>query len=357
MVSTSEAGAGTNNGHGDDFSCSEDSSSLVPMWKDDGDDSSSIEAESNKLFRIPSVLEFSLEEEEDIMPSSSSMSYQTEIIADDLLSLPSRMGSSLSEVPRDNDRMTSLEQLNHFRRRLHSSVDSAIDVVMVVSATESSQRFTQSQSSPGSSALRRYNPFGRANPRFIVTIGTMAVVFLSIHENIQSSRHNYRLPSRREEVAFPFVEVQVRSDATEARTSYTHQEQRKEHTSKHEGYQQQQPEKTEPRKYYLPKIESRSNKFLRGSSYANNLSMARAQQQARPVFLPDASLSTDGFQKPRERFVFHDSQQRRNKRERGPSTSWTISITGLVLFAVLFDTGWKEYRRRGKGSTSSSRDE
>lgn len=359
MISTIETRAGTGNGHGDNFSCSEDSASLVPMWKDDGDDSSSIEAESNELFRIPSVLEFSREEEEDSRPSSpSNMSFHTEIIADDLHSLHSRMGSDISEVPRDNNRMTSLEQLNHFRRRLHSSVDSAIDADMAASVTESPQLSTrsQSQSSPGSSSLRRYNPFGRANSRFIMTIGALVFVFFSVHENIQTSRRNYPLPSRREEVAFPFVEVRVRSDATEARTSYTHQEQEKEHASKHKEYQQQQPEKAELRKYHLPKIESRSNAFLRGG-YANNLSMARAQQQARPVFVPDASLSADGLQKPRERFVFHDSQQRRSRRERESSTSWTMSVTGLVLFTVLFDTGWKEYRRRSRGSTPSSRDE
>jgi len=205
--------------------------------------------------------------------------------------------------------------------------------------------------------------------------GAMFLVMLSVHDNIQNSRQYYRqqyqllssdINNRREEIAFPLVHVQVHSDAigtTGTADGITHKDQ--ENDSVHN---QHQP-KVELPKFYFPKIDQPNTYWIRGSTSAgrsgNNLAMARSQQP-RPIFIPDTPLPDGGFRKPLERFVF-DSQERNQKEEqqrserhvldKDSSSSWTSWMASLSLIGVLFDTGWKEYRKYRIAVIPSSRDE
>eukprot|EP00536_Pseudo-nitzschia_multiseries_P009390 jgi/Psemu1/23065/gm1.23065_g len=407
------------------------SSSLLPIWKDDGDDGSSIHSGSSKSNTnsntnsksgrngfpgIPSMLEFTVvvgaesesvsDRDEDgdehhllapISPSSST-GCRSELAGDDFpfdfYIDPTDQSSDKDELGINDiaeEVVASAERLNSFRRRLHSSMDTGNASLSESQSSSQAQSpalplLSYSSSAPRSRLLRR------TSPRFLMMLAAMTLVFLSVHDSIQSSRRYYReqyqlLSSdrndRREEVAFPIVQVQVQvqvtsdAKATTTRTTYKHSRQGTETETSPDGSPAELP------KFYLPRFESpqqqqqqqqqhsnsnsntNSNNFnsVRGSKTHNNLAMARAKEHPRPVFVPDVPLPGGGFRKPLERFVFDENRwgEQPPHRERHvlgvPDSflppSWFSRIVGLFLVAKLVESGWRERRKCRTGGRSS----
>jgi hypothetical protein len=205
---------------------------------------------------------------------------------------------------------------------------------------------------------------------------------LSVHDSIKSSRQYYRQQyqllssDRREEIEFPLVHLEVvHSDATGTTTTtdgVTHKDQGNNSSSVGTNHHHHhQPPKAELPKFYFPKTDlpnTNSNGMIRGSTTSagrsgSNLAMGRPQQP-RPIFVIDTPLPNGGFKKPLERFVFDSQgreQQQKQRSERhvldNDSSSWTSWMVSLTLIGMLFDTGWKEYRRYRIATIPSSRDE
>mmetsp|Transcript_1306 Transcript_1306/g.3321 ORF Transcript_1306/g.3321 Transcript_1306/m.3321 type:complete len:392 (+) Transcript_1306:185-1360(+) len=355
---------------------SDESSSLLPIWKDDG--SSSIDYETtghNDFPGIPSTLEFTVllgpefdrhEEEKHLLAalvSCSSLSCNMEVSGDDFPSAP--YTDRISEVAEDV--MTSADRLNSFRRRLHSSMDTENASLLESQCSSLAQSPALSQVSSPYSRSRIFRKF---SPRFVMTLAAMTIVFLSVHDSIQSSRRYYRKQyqllssdsfDRREEVAFPIVEVQVRSNEMGTRTRTTYQHPPEGTIASRNALPAELP------KFYLARFESPHTNSLRGSKAINNLAMARAKEHPRPVFVPDVSLPGGGFRKPLERFVFDEAGGPQLHRDRHilevqepPSLSypgWVSRVIGLVVIAKLLGTKWRERRRCLIGGPPASRDE
>eukprot|EP00532_Pseudo-nitzschia_australis_P006946 CAMPEP_0168166684 /NCGR_PEP_ID=MMETSP0139_2-20121125/2159_1 /TAXON_ID=44445 /ORGANISM="Pseudo-nitzschia australis, Strain 10249 10 AB" /LENGTH=409 /DNA_ID=CAMNT_0008083899 /DNA_START=255 /DNA_END=1481 /DNA_ORIENTATION=+ len=359
---------------------SDESASLIPIWKDDDDSSSSYDdssARDNRFGGIPSTLEFAvlLDGEvargEDVLPppvSPSTLSSQSQMIGGEFPSLPfletmdappNKDDFGISEVAADM--VSSAERLNSFRRRLHSSMDIGNGSL---SESQSSSRPLSPPLSLLSSPPPRYNIVRRASPRFVLMLGAIMLVFLSVHDTIQNSRRYYReqyrllssdANNRREEIAFPIVQVQVHSDDAKRTTRTTYQHRTDGHEHEHEHNQNEYH--AELPKFDLSKFETPRNiNSIRGGSASmggrvhNNLAMARSKEHPRPIFVPDMPLPNGGFRKPLERFVFDDSGVLNQHQQSGrrfadqeyssSSSSWTSWMVSLVLIAMLFDTGW-----------------
>ena len=417
----------------------EEGASLVPEWKDDGDDSIctsicdenenvNVDVENDAksyeygIHRIPSTLEFSSQElqkglimdgegeqqqQQSPLVSPSSLSYSQHSsnrllrieMAEDggipsipVISIPSghidididfdidserNRNAVLDPVaaPNNSTIISTAKRRNRFRRGLH-----------IHTGTNNNNRVPESQSFSSSASpsarSRSTNIFCRSRPRFSLMFGAMLLVMLSVHDSVNNSRQYYRQEyqllssDRREEIEFPLVQLETITDGVthndHVRTNHHHQK---------------QPPKAELPKFYFPKPDpsnanvnsnansnANANGMIRGSSSTSairpNLEMGRLQQP-RPIFVPDIPLPDGGFRKPLERFVF-DSQQGREQQQQyqrnqrlvldndsssSSSSSWTSWMVSLTLIGMLFDTGWKEYRRYRISVISSSRDE
>lgn len=380
-----------------------DGASLVPKWKDDGDDSvcTSIDSKIDddidndavgyEFHEVPKTLEFTVGQEtmeyeiQQPLDSPTSVSYsqhssrrlKIDVTNDNLPSLP------VHSVPSDSRRETlhsdgkavldqlgtdirTTEQRNNFRRRLQTSTDTGSTDTILMSESQSS---SSSPSLSSSESLRR-SFFSRSRPRFALVFGAMVIVMLSVHDSIKSTRQYYRqqyqleqINNRREEIAFPLVQVQVHSDArgtTDGVAPIDH-----DNTSDRNRH----PSNGDLPKFYFPKPDPSNQSSMRGSTSAgrsgSNLAMGRPQQP-RPIFVPDTPLPNGGFRKPLERFVFDPQEQRqrnehrrseRRDLEKDSFSSWTSWLASLTLIGMLFDTGWKEYRRHRIAAIPSSRDE
>ena len=347
---------------------SDGSVSLVPKWKDDGDDSvcGSIidDMESYEIRPIPSTLEFVLTEGETgdqqqshASPSSLSDSHHSsrilriDMVEDGLLPPPiSSIHSNRDSLANDGaPDTTCTKQRSRFRRRLNNG-------------SIGTNPLSESQSSSpslASSAQSLSTFLSRSRQRFVLMFGAFVLVMLSTHDSMRSSRHYYRqqdllsaenINIRREEIAFP---LEQELDAT-----HTYQK-------SDVNYQKQ---KADLPKFYFPKaVDPNSNNKIRGSASAgglgSNLIMARPHP-ARPLFVPDTPLPDGGFKKPLERFVYDSNSRAREQdseeqRRPGPDSfsPWTSWIASLVLISMLLDTGRKEYKRHRLAAISSSRDE
>jgi len=373
----------------------DDGGSLIPEWKDDGDDSictniyniGDYDIESGcgsyKLSGIPSTLEFAVgqgkidcegEHEPHFSPSSVSYSQgsrklrRIETMEDDFPSLPVITITSwhpvegpCSSLDHDADQVdadtTKSTRQNGFRRRLNTS------------GTEMGSRCTNpllSTSSLKSSSTSRQTMF-RSAPRLVLIFGSMFIVMLSVHDSMKNSRQYYRqeyqllssdINNRRQEIAFPLTQVQGNSDEVRMadRMLNTNEENSNAISAKLP-------------KFYFPKIDHSNTDMIHGSVSAGrpggNLVMARSHR-SRPIFVPDIPLPGGGFQKPSERFVFDpqeleqkESQQRSKQHlfnNNSSSPSWTTSLASLTLIGVLFESGWKGYRKN-RIATMSLRDE
>lgn len=369
---------------------SESSASLIPNWKDDGDDSicTSInnngdddienDAESYVFHRIPRILEFTLlkgeldgEGEDHSLFSPSSVSFSQHSphslsAEEDFPSLPvisMPPGSRLEKVHSNRvvvvdqvpTNIASAERRNSFRRRLQNAENGSVGA----------NPLSESKSpSPPLSPSTRSGCTIYSRPRFVLAFGAMVLVMLSVHENIKNSRQRYRqlYQLRREEIAFPLVQAQYYG-ATGNTDRVTLIEEGNKVGGDHHLRKAELP------KFYFPKVDQSNTNWIRGSSssgrYGSHLAMARPQQQ-RPIFVPDVPLPDGGFQKPLKRFVF-DSQEREQKEgqqqserqvlDNDSSSSWTSWMASLALIGMLFDTGWKEYRKYRINAIPSSRDE
>jgi len=349
----------------------EDCASPVPEWNDDGDESicGSLDEMENadidlyEIPRIPSTLEFVYTEEEtdsvcDQHPhaaSQSSISYShhnADIIEDGFEShvLPMSSRCRLGRNQSNDTADTSSVRLHSFRRRLNSVAD--FESIGTNPLSESQSLSTLQTVSASRSV------FGRSRQRFMLIIGAMVLVMLSTHDNMKNSRQYYRqqyqlsseINIRREEIAFPLLQEQFPSDRIETTGV------------EHAGHESNGHHQAELPKFYFPKVDPATTNRIRGSAGhpGSNLAMARPQKQ-RPVFVPDTPLPDGGFKKPLERFVF-DSQTTREQMEQrrrhgDDSSSWTSWFASLALISIMFDTGWKEYRRYRIASIPSSRDE
>jgi len=371
----------------------ESSASLIPNWKDDGDDSicTSInnigdedienDAASYEFHRIPRLLEFTLVQGKDdgegddhshSSPSSVSFSQHPphslpiETAEEGFPSLPDISmppGSRLDNIHSSRavivdqvpTNIAGTERRSSFRRRLHSAENGSVGTNPL-----SESKLPSPPLSPSTRSA------SRSRPRFVLAFGAMVLVMLSVHDNIKNSRQRYRqlYQLRREEIAFPLVQAQY-SGATGNADRVTLIEQGNKVGGNHHLRKAELP------KFYFPKVDQPNTNWIRGSSssgrYGSHLAMARPQQP-RPIFVPDVPLPDGGlgFQKPLERFVF-DSQEREQKEGQqriehqvlvnDSSSSWTSWVASLALISMLFDTGWKEYRKYRINAIPSSRDE
>ena len=371
---------------------SNEGTSLVPKWKDDGYDSTCTSIEqhdeddidcstgSHNFHRIPSTVEFTLPGKNENEPEgktphiTSSIRYPKhfaqvqclEIMMDDF---PSTHLSTLSSTTRlqknhsvtddyvDTD-VKCNERRSSFRRRLHIGMNIR---------SELSNSLLQSQSSPlslslPSSAQPRWAIFGTTRPRFVLMFVAIVLVMLSIHDDIRNSRQYYKqqyhqisadVNNRREEIALPLIHVQVDSDT--GGTAFGERDKGQENTK----VWNQLP------KFFFPRVDHQRTNWIRGSNSTGrsggNLMLGRPQKP-RPLFAPDTRLPSGGYQKPLKIFVFDPQNGEQEEGERRlPDnhlmSSWTSWITSLTLVGMLFDIGWKEYRRFRTATILSSRDE
>lgn len=374
---------------------SDDGSSLIPEWKDDGDDSictniynvgdHDIESGcgSYNIQRIPSTLEFTIgqgkidcEGEHEPYFSPSSVSYsqvsrnlrRIEMMEDDFPSLPvisitpwhpveePRSSLDLDVDPVDAD-TTKSKRHNSFRRRLNTSVTE-------MGSTDTNPPL--STLSLKSSSSSRHNMF-RSAPRFVLMFGSLFIVMLSVHDSMKNSRQYYRqqyqllssdIANRRQEIAFPLTQVKDNSDeiGMADRVLNTREE-------NSNAISANLP------KYYLPKIDQSNTDMIHGSVSAGrpggNLVMARSHR-SRPIFVPDIPLPGGGFKKPSERFVFDPQELEQKEAQQrsmqhlhdndSSSPAWTTWLASLTLIGMLFESGWKGYRRN-RNVAVSLRDE
>lgn len=373
----------------------DDGSSLVPEWKDDGDDSictniynigdCDIESgcRSYKSNGMPSTIEFAVEQgeidcegddEPHVSPSSIRYSREStnlrriEMMEDDFPSLPTisttswhrseKHGSGLDfDADQIDVNTTSSKIQNGFRRRLNTSGTEMGSTGTNPLPSTSSLKF--------SAPLR--NTMFRGATRLVVMFGAMVIVMLSVHDSMKNSRQYYRqqyqllssdINNRRQEIAFPLTKVEDNDDkkGMADRMLHIHDENSNSRTAKLP-------------KFYFPKFDHSNTDMIHGAVSAGrpggNLVMARSHE-SRPIFVPDIPLPGGGFQKPLERYVFDpqeieqkEAQQRSKKHiidNDSSSPSWATWMASLTLVAMLFDSGWKGYQRN-RIAAISSRDE
>ena len=363
----------------------EDGISLVPEWKDDGDDSIcthmyscedyDLEAGSgsSKLDRIPSTLQIPLRQGEmdgedghQLYLSPSSISYsqehsnilRIEKMEGDFHYLPivsieprprlekSRSGLDLDADQIDADTASTIRR-NGFRRRLNTScTDTGSTVTNPFLSTK-----PQKPSAPS-----RYTIL-RSASRFVLLLLAIYIVMLSVHDDVNNSRQLYRqqhqllyadVNNRRQEIEFPIT--QVRDNFNDEGLAV--------------GVLNTYPEngnmgKAKLPKFYFPKFDHSNTNAneTHGSVSAGrpggNLVMGRSHR-SRPMFVPDIPLRDGGFQKPPQRFVFvpgevdqREAQQRSKQRilDNNSLSSWTVWLASLSLIGMLCDTGWKGYQK------------
>ena len=286
--------------------------------------------------------------------------------------------------PVESKPMTGTDRLFGFRRRFNVLLDAGIPNASPEEFPSRSRVLSVPSSVPRSRSLRsgplqRFRFRGRTSLRFALVFGTMLFIFLSIHDNMRSSRRYYREldqllssdtvgSNRRDEIAFPFVQLRVREPAGGIS-----------HTNEHGSDTNQQS--SGDGRSRLPKfVVSRVEPSLRNKANANanarntvgggahnNLAMARGKEHSRPLFVPGVPFPTGGVHKPLERFVFEDSRKplshHPQDQHRGlrfllslpPRAIWMIS---LVLVALVLDKRWREGRvRRTRGLPLSRTEE
>jgi hypothetical protein len=278
------------------------------------------------------------------------------------------------------------------RRSLHNNVDVRIPNRLFHQSSRTTSVSTSTNPSSSTSPLTltsriRSNNILNSSSRLVLMMCAIVLVMLSVHDSVQNSRQFYRQQYqqsdyyRREEFAFPLnsvAETTTTSATTKAHLIFSSKQHQKEQQNQNKSQSQNNNVNNnyngaELPKYYLPKLETRSEQSggtIRGGGsggggsssttskehhYRSYLAMARSQQQARPIFVPDQVLPDGGFRKPVERFIFdpQDQQQSDNLNNRryddydyrSTHSSWTSWMASLALIGVIIDTGWKEYQR------------
>ncbi|MGK3758282.1 MAG: hypothetical protein ACI8RD_010596 [Bacillariaceae sp.] len=399
----------------------DESDTLIPIWKDDDDDDDDDGDENDaddhsgsnseeKFHRIPSTLEFHvspagcyiLPDIEQPVSISNVTSHHSLSMIDTsqhnlmpiITDIPTTITTDHHHQKHHDDEKqeqrpespfsASLSSTN-FRSRRRSSFQNNIGVNIPNRLFHRSSRTTSVSTStttnPSPSSRANNNNILNSTSRLVLMMGATVLVMLSVHDSVQNSRQFYRQQYqqsdhyyRREEFEFPLNSAPAETTASTNKAHLIFSSKQHHQQQQNQNKSQNNNNVVELPKYYLPKLETRSEQrggdgTIRGGGgggsssttskerhYRSNLAMARSQQQARPIFVPDQVLPDGGFRKPVERFIFDQQQQQSDKNlnnrrydidydYRSTHSSWTSWMASLALIGVIIDTGWKEYQR------------